>query len=163
MRLLFLRRSCLVFLSLLLACCTESREFSVDSSDTIEVEEGGYRHTEIIFAVHNLDPENAQQWNQLWQQADGAMRGFVSSGRHTVRFVDKNSDEDILTVIYDLTPDLLFQHKIHLFHYTYGERYRNARAAPQPQPQDHSFYGHLMRGSRLSDFCCTLPRGTWPE
>jgi hypothetical protein len=162
MRLSFLRRSCLVYLSLLLACCTKSQEFEIESPDTVEVNEGSYRHTEITFAVDNLDPDNAQHWDQIWQQADGAMRGFLPSGRHTVHFVDGDTHEAILTATYDLSPDLLFQHKIQLSSYTYGERYRNSSAAPQPQPIDHSFHGQVIYDSRFSDFCCTLPSGTWP-
>ena len=134
----------------------------MESPDTIEVKEDGYTRTEIVITVNNLNPDDTQHWAQIWQQADGAMRGFLSSGRHTVRFVDGETNEAILTATYDLFPDLLFQHKIQLSSYIYGERYRNSSAAPQPQPQDHSFYGLLMRDSRFND-CWTLPSGTRPE
>jgi hypothetical protein len=156
----FRRRWHVIALGVLLAGCTRSKEFEIESPDSVEVNEGGYRHTEITFTVNNLDPDDAQQWEQLWQQADFAMRGFLSTGRHTVRFVEGDTHEAILTATYDLSPDLLFQHKIQLNSYTYGERYRNSSAAPQPQPLDHSFHGQVMYDSRVSDFCCTLPKAT---
>ncbi|MDO7851583.1 hypothetical protein [Hymenobacter convexus] len=155
----FRRRWHLLLLGALLASCTESKEFEIESPDTTEVKENGYTHTEIRFAVNNLNPDDAQHWQQLWQQADLAMRGFLPTGRHTVRFVDGKTDETILRATYDLNPDLLFQHEIRLSDYFYGERYRSPAA---PQPKNHSFYGQLMQRSRFSDFCCTLPSDTWP-
>jgi DNA primase len=128
----FFRRWCFVLLSVLLGGCAESRQFRVEGPETMVNHTDHPGGTEFAFQVFNLDPANAQQWAQLWQEANTALNGFVSSGNYTVRFTDGKTGEQLLVVYYSLAPDLLFQHDIHLTSYDYGPRYRDYPGLPHP-------------------------------
>ncbi|WP_460503033.1 hypothetical protein [Hymenobacter agri] len=119
-----------LLLLLLTSCSDSSSTFHISSPDDSAIRNGS---GEFVFKVYNLSPDSARQGEQLWQQADAAVNGFLSSGNYTVRFTDGRVGDQVLVISYSLTPDLLFQHDIHLLDYTYGPRFSQAAALPHPQ------------------------------
>jgi hypothetical protein len=92
-----------------------------------QVRETGFQAYTLTYTVENFHPHEKTSQDYLRHVASREITQEEHTGRLTLVFLDQTSGQPLLTNDYEVLPDLLFQHKIHLL----SSESASSREAPE--------------------------------